>query len=427
MRRLLLGASIVVAACGANTRNGTSGPSRGSPLTAKDIVKQSSPAIVFVEVGDGDQRATGTGFILDQSGLIATNLHVVRGNTAIKVKLYGGDVYTVEQIAGFNEGRDLAVLRIKPAKALPTVKLGDSDAMSAGDQVVTIGNPLGVFDYSVSSGLLSQIRPICTAAMVSFAVAHHARLEELVAKARAQRVGLAGLTESERDEFGKLLCTQELTYFQISAPISQGSSGGPLFNQAGEVVGITTAIISAGQNINLAIPGNYLKAIIAKPTAMSLDEFAQTTRENADGESTDPDAPERCFDDAATHTRKCVGGGKVERRVPIHPITVFDGCNGTQIAEVEKAIGEAIELGAPLYNQGNVEACFRIYEGVATKYEHDAPCKGIKGAFGDGLLRATSLSSFKLKAWAMRDTFDGLLEVTRRWKVANPDKWPKSK
>ena len=401
MRRVLL-LGVLAAACGNSTKTGTS-PSK-KPLTAKEIVQQSSPAIVFVEVGDGDTRATGTGFIVDKSGLIATNFHVVRGNKTIKVKLYGGAVYPVTQIAGVDPGRDLAVIRIQPAKALPTIRLGDSDAMVAGDQIVTIGNPLGVFDYTVSSGLVSQIRPVCTADMVTYAKANQGKLAELAHKPQRE------LTEADKDEIGKLICKQELTYFQISAPISQGSSGGPLFNQAGEVVGVTTAIISAGQNINLAIPTNYLKPIVHHPESISLDEFAQGTKEQAD--------------DSVDHT-------PIERKIPNLDVSALSGCSGDQVLELEKSIWGAFGVGAPLYNAGNMEACYRIYEGLATKLEQTPPCKGVKIVFGDGLLRAGSLDyrgddaaqqkkAYKLKAWAMRDTFDGLLDVAKRWRDANP-------
>jgi serine protease Do len=410
MRRLLL-LGVLAAACG-GSKTTTNPNTARKPLSPKDIVKQSSPAIVFVEVGEGENRASGTGFILDKSGLIATNFHVVRGNKQIKVKLYGGDVYSVIAIAGVDPGRDLAVLRIQPVKALPTVRLGDSDQMSAGDQVITIGNPLGVFDYSVSSGLVSQVRPVCTNDNVDYALKNRPRLEELATKAQKTR-----LTEQERAEVSKLLCTQELKYFQISAPISQGSSGGPLFNQSGEVVGVTTAIITAGQNINLAIPGNYLKPIVARPEAISMDEFALKTR--------DDDAPV-----AADNV-------KIERKVPDHPTRLLDGCTGDQIIEVENQIWDAIAVGAPLYNKQEIEACFRIYEGLATKLEQSPPCKGVKSAFGDGLVRVASMDykgddkaeaakSWKLKAWAMRDTFDGLLKVGRKWRDEHPGKWTAS-
>ncbi len=342
-------------------------------LTAKDIVQRSSPAIVRIEAG-GDK--VGTGFIVDKAGIVATNLHVVAGESLIRVRLHDGTQYAVMQITGVDPGRDLALLRIRPTADLPTLKLGDSDAVSAGDQIVAIGNPLGVFDYSVTSGLISQVRPVCA--------------QEAVA---AQQ------------------CKQELTVLQISAAISPGSSGGPLFNQFGEVVGITTAIITAGQNINLAVPGNYLKALATQHATLTPDQFAKDTKlpEEAGGASESDD------------------GVRIVRRVPRHEVAVFDGCKLDDIEDVVHQIGEAIENGAPLYNEGKHEACFRIYEGTAVKYEHDAACPGVRTAFGDGLLRASGLKSYKEKAWAMRDTFDGLIDVAKRWVDRHPGATPGGK
>ncbi len=413
MRRLLL-LGLLAAACGGpKTKGPTSGGSPKTTLTPKEIATQSNPAIVFIDVGEGDQRGAGTGFIVDQNGLIATNFHVVRGNKAIKVKLFGGEVYQVEHVAGIDPGRDLALLRIKPAKALPTVKLGDSDQMSAGDQVVAIGNPLGL-DHTISSGLVSQIRPECTKEMVEYALKNPGKLEEIIAKAQRTRQ----ISDADRAEAAKLACRQELTYFQISAPISQGSSGGPLFNQAGEVVGVTTAIIAAGQNINLAIPTNYLKSMLTQPTKIPLEDFAATTKEQQDEPDDGRPNPEI----------------KLERKIPNHPLTVFDGCKGDQVVELENDIWTAIGAGAPLYNKKDFEACFNIYKGLAEKIERKAPCTGVKSAFGDGLLRVSTfdykgddkneeIKSYKLKAWALRDTFDGLLDAGKRWRDANPGKF----
>jgi serine protease Do len=381
MHRLVLPFVLVVTACGTPGPAGPGG--KQQPLTAKDIVQRSSPAIVRIETGD----ALGTGFIIDGTGLVATNLHVVRGKKEIKVKLYGGDVYPVMQIAGVDRPRDLALLKIAPSKTLPTLRLGDSDKMSAGDEVIAIGNPLGVFDYSVSSGLVSQVRPLCTPEAVALHNKLIKRFEELVQKDKR--------TDAEEEELAQLGCIEELKFFQISAPISQGSSGGPLFNQSGEVVGVTTAIITAGQNINLAIPTNYLKSMPQQK--LSMDDFASTFKGEETGGS---------------------GGPAIVRDIPNHPITVFDGCNGDQIADLVQSIWSAIESGAPLYNSGNSEACFRIYEGTATKFERDGACKGIRTAFGDGLLKANAKKDFKEKAWAMRDTFDGLLKAAEKWVAA---------
>lgn len=86
--------------------------------------------------------------------------------------------------------------------------------------------------------------------------------------------------------------------------------------------------------------------------------------------------------------------------------------------DVLRSIGDAISIGAPLYNRGTTEgfeACFRVYEGTAVKLERDAPCKGVRDAFGDGLLRAKSMKCFKEKAWALRDTFDGMISAFKTW------------
>jgi serine protease Do len=324
-------------------------------------VQRSSPAIVRIEAGSDK---VGTGFIVDRTGVIATNLHVVAGESAIKVQLYDKSQYPVMQIVGIDPARDLALLRIQPRKDLPTLKLGDSDAVSAGDPVIAIGNPLG-FDYSVTSGLISQIRPICS-----------------------------------REDLAAQHCKQELTVLQISAAISPGSSGGPLFNQAGEVVGITTAIITVGQNINLAVPGNYLKPLVTQHQTLSPDQFAKDTKAVADKDGDD--------------------GIRIVRRVPTLETTVYDGCNVDEIGDIVRQISEAIENGAPLYNEGKQEACYRIYEGTALKFEHDVGCAGVRTAFGDGLLRANDLKTYKEKAWAMRDTFDGLIDAARRWAEKHP-------
>ena len=354
MRSLPLLLMVLATSCGTSAKPN----SPRMRMTAKDIVQQSTDAIVRIEAGDAKSgEKIGTGFILDKGGLIATNLHVVAGSSTITIKLHDGTPYQVLEIAGVDPGRDLAVLRIKPKKDLQTVRLGDSEQMSAGDQIVAIGNPLGVFDYSVSAGLISQVRPVC--------------------EAKEDRCPPGGL---------KLL--------QISAPISQGSSGGPLFNQFGEVVGVTTLIVAQGQSINFAVPGNYLKPLVASPIAITMAKFAEETRSpDEEGHSTGP-AP--------------------QRQVPDHPVDLLAGCSDKQVGDVINAISDAIDIGAPLYNRGDIEACFRIYEGTSSKLERDPPCAGVGKAFGEGLLRASTLATYKDKAWALRDTFDGLVKVAQK-------------
>jgi S1-C subfamily serine protease len=377
MRRLCVVAVLAVAGCGSTS--GTPAKQAPQPLavharmSAKDIVQRSSPAIVQIvastgdkdkDKDDGGREQFGTGFVVDKTGLVATNLHVVAGQTSIKIKLLDGSQLPVTAVAGYDMQRDLAVLRVRPAKPLPTIVLGDSDAMSAGDQVVAIGNPLG-FDYSVTSGLISQVRPICG----------------------------KDTTPS---------CPKELTVLQFSAAISHGSSGGPLFNQFGEVIAVTTAILPDGQNLNLAVPTNYLRPLLGGAQAIAIDQFAKDTKV---AEAGPPDEDDHV---------------KIVREVPALQPSVYDGCNVDDIGEIVRQILSAIDNGAPLYNEGQHEACYRIYEGTAFKFEHDVACAGVRTAFGDGLLRASGKKTYTEKAWAMRDTFDGLIEAARRWAEKHP-------
>lgn len=323
-------------------------------LSAKEIAARYKPAIVRIEsrvngaAGD-DRRQFGTGFVVSQDGRIATNLHVIAGSADVKVRMADGSEFKVERIMAIDPQRDLAIIGID-AQNLPTTPLGNSDTVAAGDKVVAIGNPLGVLDYTVSDGLISSVRQL----------------------------------------------DEGITVLQISAPISQGSSGGPLFNPYGEVIGVATLISAEGQNLNFGVPSNYVRQLLSRKQAPeSMTAFAARFR--APPGSGDP-------------SRKRPG-----RKVPDHPLSVLDGCSPEQVAEVYKAISEAISVGAPVYNRGEHEACFVIYRKVADKYESEKGiCKGVREAFGQGLLRAETLDDFTAKAWAMRDTFDGLLDVIQR-------------
>jgi serine protease Do len=338
-------ATAAIVACGGAPRR-----KEGAKLTPKEIAERSKPGIVRVETGD---ERVGTGFVLEPGGLIATNLHVIAGASEIRVRLLDGTTANVTHVAAVDGDRDLALIEIDPPSKLTVLSLGDSDKVAAGDPVVAIGNPLGVLDYSVSDGLISSVRVL----------------------------------------------TEELTVLQISAPISQGSSGGPLFNPYGEVIGVATAIFTGGQNLNFAVPANYLKPMLTGRGTIPLDEFAEKTKL----------AFERPGEGEGEGR-----GVRVQRKIPRHEVSLLDGCDKEALGEVVAAISQAIDLGAPLYNQGNHEACYRIYEGTAMKLEREGACKGVREAFGNGLLRASTLDSFTEKAWALRDTFDGLLDVMVR-------------
>jgi serine protease Do len=164
--------------------------------------------------------ALGSGFIVDPSGYIVTNNHVVGQAAKVEVILQGGDKYTAK-IVGRDQRTDLALLKIDAGKTLPSVSLGDSNAAQVGDWVVAVGNPFGL-GGSVTTGIIS---------------------------ARGR-----DLHEGQFDDF-----------LQIDAPINRGNSGGPTFNLEGQVIGINTAIYSpngGSVGIGFAIPSNIATKVV---------------------------------------------------------------------------------------------------------------------------------------------------------------------
>jgi len=327
-----------------------------SRLTTPEIARDSKPAIVRVEVG---QDRIGTGFVIDKGGLVATNLHVVVASDDISVTMLDGTKYRVNRVVGYDQDHDLALLDIDPPSPIPALKLGDSSAMSAGDTVIAIGNPLGVLDYTVSDGILSAVR----------------------------------------------ILSPTFTLLQITAPISQGSSGGPLFNNYGEVVGIVNAFLGGGQNLNFAIPANYLKLLAASAhPPITVQEF-KTETEKLVEDAVKKDQGDKPPDDE-----------KVVRDVPHYELAFLDGCTKEALLEAGEGISGAIQRGAPLYNQGDYDGCFLIYEAISIKFQDKSSCAGVRKALSDGLARAETKKTSKVKAWAIRDAFDGLINQSD-----NPD------
>lgn len=321
---------------------GCAHPSGRHSLTVKQVAVRTKPGIVRVAAGG---ERVGTGFVVDPRGLIVTNLHVVAGTEDISVRLASGQELRVVQIAAVDPQRDLVLLRVSSPDELPSLRLGDSSKVEPGDPVISIGNPLGVFDYTISDGLISSVRVL----------------------------------------------SSELTVLQISAPISQGSSGGPIFNSFGEVIGVSTAIVNGGQNINFALPANYVRPLMQQKRGISLVAFAQVSRKEPGRET------------------PALATAEVVRSIPQLTKDVFLGCSARDVEQLRLALGGAIASGSPLCAAGNAEACFRIYEGTAAIAERAVPCAGVREALTLGIARALSLDSYGAKAWALRDAFDGIL------------------
>ncbi len=216
------------------------------------IAKQLGPSVVSVNVnitsssdtGTGyygyysqpDLAAAGTGIILSKSGIILTNRHVVpTGTTSVSVILSDGtELKNVSVIGrtGDSDSLDVAFLRINDAKGhtLTPAALGDSDTVEVGDDVVAIGNALGEFQNSVTSGIISGFGRSVQAGGSSGSVDSVENLDDL---------------------------------FQTDAAINEGNSGGPLVNLNGQVIGINTAIAGDAQNIGFAIPIDNIRGMIS--------------------------------------------------------------------------------------------------------------------------------------------------------------------
>lgn len=343
---LLLATSLLSGACAprapasAADREQTKKPD--GPSTPADIAEQALPSIVAIVTED----SLGSGFVVKEGGLVATNLHVVAGYTKALVVLHDRREFPVIEIYNADPRRDIAILRID-AGGLKPLALGDSDRVRPGEPVVAIGHPLGLTD-TVSSGLVGAVREV----EANFSV------------------------------------------LQISAPIAPGSSGGPLFDDRGRVIGVATAILLGGQNLNLGVPINDVKRLLEKSEPVTLDELAK-------------------------HTKRAQMPA-VKRDIPRHPLSSLKGCAPERIALIAHAIENAIEVGAPLYNRGDFASCYHVYEGAALDIERKLgqSCRTPQKALADGRRRAASLKASHAQAWAMRDAFDGLLEVIQRWSVA---------
>lgn len=324
MTRFLL-VSVLLAGCaaGAAAKPPTPAePTAPPPVAEKnytpaEIADRALPSVVFIKT----PNMIGTGFVVWQDGRIATNLHVIAGSKEAQITLNDGRSFEQVEVLGIDQQRDLAVLRI-PVTGLKPLPLGDSLAVKPGQHVVAIGHPLGMGN-TVSDGLVSAVRNI----------------------------------------------DAKLTLLQISAPISPGSSGGPIFNEHGEVIGVATLFSMEGQNLNFGMPVMYLKPLLLAERGTPLSVFA-----------TELDA------------------------------ALLEGCS---VDDVKLAIGEieeAIKIGSAIYNKGDAQGCFDLYQKTSLKIVGALKgCTGVRETLLGGMTNANRSADAKAKAWAMRHAFDRIL------------------
>ncbi len=206
--------------------------------TTREIADRVLPATVLIEAMTPHGMSLGSGVLVDTKGAVLTALHVVAGATAVTVKLPGGTALPVLGVLAIDAHHDLALLRVQ-GDALPTVPLGAAAALGAGDKVIVIGSPEGL-DHSVSDGVVSAVRRIG-----AFPADHRRELQ------------LDGWSDDD-------------TLIQLTAPIAPGSSGGPVFNTEGALVGIVILKVVAEEKIGFAVPVEHARPLLLSQTVTPL-------------------------------------------------------------------------------------------------------------------------------------------------------------
>ena len=213
----------------------------GATMSVNEIYERSAPGVVQINAtndstsatdpfggGTPGKQALGSGFVIDKTGHIITNYHVIEGANEVTVGFSNRDTVKAE-IVGSDPSTDLAVLRVETsASALRPLPLGDSDKVVVGDAVVAIGNPFGL-DRTATSGIVSALQRLITAPN-RFTIDH---------------------------------------VIQTDAPINHGNSGGPLLDARGKVIGVNTQIETGGVasgnvGIGFAVPSNTVKEVVAQ-------------------------------------------------------------------------------------------------------------------------------------------------------------------
>nr|WP_233583091.1 serine protease [Corallococcus sp. CA053C] len=184
-----------------------------------------------------------------------------------------------------------------------------------------------------------------------------------------------------------------LTLLELARTLPEDASGAPVLNAQGQVVGVATAALANGRALGLVIPVRYVGPLLMIP-----------------GEP----RPLSALDAPRLRASRV-------RQVPQHPVGLLEGCAMPAVEAVAALLGHAINVGAPAYNRGDVEGCYRLYAHTAEQLidERD-DCPGVQRALRDGLLRCQSLRDAEDRAWALRDTFDGLMDVIGRWRQSRP-------
>lgn len=310
-----------------------------------DILDETGPSVVSVRAynPNGNVVGQGSGFIVSKDGLIVTTLHVVEPGAVIELKTADGRIIHASHLVARDEEWDLALLRADGFEADP-LRLAGEGAAEAGTAVFAIESPFG-FNNVASEGEIIGLHP-------------HAGRKDLL---------------------------------QISNRITPGSSGGPVLNARGEVLGVAQSVPTAGQAVTYAIPSAVVAGLRDRtPRGASVRELGEFTAEA------------RRVRDALANVRP-----EIERQ-----------CGSQAVGLIDSVVTDAISSGVDIYNTGNHLGCYRIYEGAGYKllFLLDDRCEAASSLLGKAIREASATvmpgnydSVPAAQAWIMRIAFDSLL------------------
>ena len=218
--------------------DGNSASFSDESASIEDVANKLSPSVVSIVTKSqssygrynisSETEGAGTGIIVSSGGYILTNRHVIDGASTVSVVLYNGTTYESVKVVATDPLNDIAFLKIDGVDDLTSAELGDSKTLNIGQQVIAIGNALGQYQNTVTSGIVSG----------------------------TNRTIVASSSDSSSD-------AETLTdMIQTDAAINSGNSGGPLVNAKGQVIGINTAVDSSAQGIGFAIPIGAAKGML---------------------------------------------------------------------------------------------------------------------------------------------------------------------
>jgi S1-C subfamily serine protease len=218
-------------ATGLSDRPPSLSPSPPQQLTTAQIAEKATPSVVVVENfnEDGEKAGQGSGYVFSGDGVVITNYHVIRGARSLNVKVPGNEPYRVDSVIGYEIDHDVAALQVAGG-SLPALTTETIEEPKVGDRVVAIGAPLGL-ENTVTEGIVSALRNSGTMHII-----------------------------------------------QTTASISPGSSGGPLLNEYGKVIGLTTSTVRDGQSLNFVVSAKHISELLSRKQPMSLEEMLSQTQ-----------------------------------------------------------------------------------------------------------------------------------------------------